>query len=279
MNVGELAAQAIGAVAAHLGAIASGVVGRVEGFATDQLFRLVADRLRSTELGAAALRGLEEQPYSVTRQQMATAALTEAATADEEYAVWLHNAVVSQGQANIHAGGNMTLTRGEIAGSIDKSRRGVRLGLGGLVLAGVLLLGGVTAGVVIWNDDPPADPTTIGLGRDKAGVREALKGFLDAIAARDSARVCAFIASEDVEAMMRRGGCVTVLQAVLFNRVPEDVTSRMADVHVASGRLLLSPTDSFGIAEVEMSEDVVGLDRSSVELSFENGRWMVEWYR
>jgi hypothetical protein len=172
MDIGELSARAIDLVVAHLGAVASNVVGRAEDLAAEQLFRLVSDRLRATEMGSAALRGLEERPSSSTRQQIAAAALTEAATDDEEFAVQLRNATLSiaqgqavdamiRNQANVSVGGNMSLSRSDIAGSIDKSRRSLRIGLGGYLLAGAVLLGGITTGVVIGTDgDDPPDPTT-----------------------------------------------------------------------------------------------------------------------
>lgn len=92
-DVSELAAQAIGVVATHLGDVASGVAQRVKDGAADQLFRLVSDRLRSNEIGAAVLRHLEERPGAAGRQQMAASALAEEAAADEKFAVQLRSAV------------------------------------------------------------------------------------------------------------------------------------------------------------------------------------------
>lgn len=160
MDISAIAAAAAAAMGTYLIDIGSGVAGKFKDTAVERLYTLAAERLRISRTGQAALEDLRESPADPARATVVSSVLARAAAEDPQFADQLGQAVqavtVSQGhsedaavhhQANVHTGGRLSMLGSVIAGGdVDKSRRTMKIGLGGL-LALLLVSTGVVAAV------------------------------------------------------------------------------------------------------------------------------------
>jgi hypothetical protein len=277
VDVPALAAQAVALVANHLQALASGLVASAEASAVGRLYDLMRAGLRRTDLGAAVLGGLEEQPGAPGRRDMTASALAETVLADEEFAARLRQAVhevsLSQGaadlaaisgQVNIGAGGDLTMARTNVAGGdIDASRR-YHIGTGGIVLliaVAVALVAGTTTAVVVGMDDGDRDPAAMGRAPGEAGVREAAEGYLEVLAAPDPVRYCGFLSADEVRYAVQFGGCERAAQDFVFSRLD---------------RMEMARVDRVTIDEEDACADVsYGAEKMLLYLEREEGRWVI----
>ncbi|WP_328608953.1 hypothetical protein OG943_07480 [Amycolatopsis sp. NBC_00345] len=282
MDVVILAGQAIEVAADQMAGAAAGAASGPDDEAVAGLRRVVTQRLRQTGLGAAVLTGLEEQPRDPGRRGMAASALAESAASDEAFRAELYWAVhavfgargpagqaATGQQANVSAGGNLAMSRSDIAaGNIDKSRR-TRISTGGWIVAGLLAIGAGTTGVVVAASGP-TDPAKIGTERNEDGVRAAVTAYMEAFSAKDGPRTCAFVrqSKRDVSYV---DGCAEYLASHVFATISADRLELVKKISI--GKVEISPnSDSAEVYFMVGSES--GGDPLWVE--YESGRWFVD---
>ncbi|MEV7044006.1 hypothetical protein [Amycolatopsis sp. NPDC051061] len=195
MDAGELAGKAVDAVARRL---ATGA-GRAGDVAVDQLYRVVANRLRRTPWGARVLAGLEQRPQDPERRQHAREAVAAEMRRDPGFESALGTAArqagifVVQGpgarysQRTTHVDNSRrTDNSGDVSGSTfgDNARVNVKkfhignlhFGLGGLVSGiGVLVvaLGGGTTAIVASQEETVSVDQVVGTWRKAGGAAGA----------------------------------------------------------------------------------------------------------
>lgn len=240
-----------------------------------RLWLLVAQRLGATELGATLLGRLQEQPDDQGRRDMASSALAQSAAADPAFQAALHQAVhgtpvaqtANSHQANVNVGGN--ISGSEIAGSIDKStHRSTRIGTGGWIVAGLvaLTIGGTT---VVAATSGQSDPSEIGTERTEEGVREAALGYLEAFAAKDGPRTCAFL-TKDSRTVSFSENCADYLNSHVFSAASADWLNELKTIEVDEVEFFKNPNR----ADAHLA--VGSRKGSKLRLEYESGRWLID---
>lgn len=148
-DLADLALQAASVVAGYLAGATKDLADKVRAAAVERLFSLIEPKLRGSATGSTALRKLEEAPADPTRQEIVAALVHDVASVDNAFAQQL---VVAVQAATAGAGGftaqraghhvqvSQTRMRNSIVttGAVDNSKHTIRIGTGGLVLAGIL---------------------------------------------------------------------------------------------------------------------------------------------
>lgn len=197
MDDSALAAEAIGLAASHLTA-----VDRAQHTPTGRLYELIRDTLGETQAGAAVLSGFEEQPADPDRQSLAASALAEAAAADQRFAVRLREVVR------------------EASGGLRFRLGTAKIALA--VLAVLVVVGGTVAVVLSATGDKERDPQDIGRDAGTGGVNETVRATLNAAAARDAARFCAFLSNQQQNDASSAGGCSRLIEDRVFGKLTDE---------------------------------------------------------
>jgi hypothetical protein len=140
MDALGVAWAAASALSAYLTRIASGGVDRARDDAADRLYQLVSSRLQTSPMGASALERLQQQPGEAASQEAIALALADEVGRDPQFGAALAE-LVGDAPHNVVA---------IESSSVNQPRR-FRLGTGGIVaivIAAILLLGGITAAVI-----------------------------------------------------------------------------------------------------------------------------------
>lgn len=308
MEITALAQQAISVVAEHLAAVAAGVVDAAEQGAATTLYTLLRDRLDQSALGATVLDQLQKQPQDPDRQQVAAAVVAEHASADPQFAEMLRWSIGWQvqqsatGQVGRHSPMNVTANRDVrlrrsyvSAGDIDNSRRSIRIGTGGWILAALLFVGGGTAtGFVISESNEKPDPLSIGIDIGEDGIRDTAEAVRDAYERRDADLLCGI--ARQVEPGLIYGGrgtgtvltpveCSQDLQAT-FDQLDFRFTAESGTLgveRIIRGKQLENPEElGYQLDEDEVAVVMVNRDSEAacrgweLLLTRQDGRWVLE---
>ena len=289
MDLGTLASQAINLVADHMASVAIAAAQGAEIAAIGALASVVSNRLSQSEMGSAVWRALQQDPDDAGNRSVATSALAVSASADAAFQAHLSQAVdtalrtqnvansggFATNQANVLAGGGVTMRHSQIAGgNVDNSRR-TTIGTGGLVAIGavaILALGMGTAGVVVaTRDDGPPTPESVGTSQAEVGIRETVGAFLDAVASEDNERACAFVTPDYTKTVRyimgpKHESCdVEIKQGTLFNQPVSFIKSLDGQNFVVD----------IGTGSSSTSGSVQYSEKISVGVSYSFGRWYI----
>ena len=283
-----MATQAVALVSTYLVGIAVGTTDKLAESAVAGLHQLVVQRLGRTKLGQAVLEGWQEQPSVEQRQAMAASAIAEEAGGDADFARQLAEAVravvVSQGaadraviqnQANVNAGGPVTMKKSVIAGGSVNQSRATKFAFGGVALVIVVVVVLVAILKSGSSDRPGLAPDAqvqdIGADPSKEGALQSARAVLDGVSVGNADLVCAL--SHKVPA-----NCPEK-----FRREHEKLSPQERDAYrnaemqsVEIRRDLLGPEAVVKFSMQEMKRDGAPMVEKRMELFFIGERWQVE---
>lgn len=293
MDFTDLSTQAVTIIATYLGSIGSGLAGRIKDSAVDQLYELVASRLKQSPLGAAAISGLEERPDQASRQAIAASATAEAMADDPQFAKSVGTAVraihISQGgvgrgdigeQVNISAGGSMAIRGSTIANQINKSRT-TKIGFGavGLVVAALVIV--LVTRHTVDAQRPGLDPDaeqlgTIGTDPGEQGARETVRAYLDSWSVGNTRLMCQLIVPDTVTRIQFGTGGMTCAQYMhsIYERASDSVHEKLG----RNNEIVKWHPAQYGADRgfFELSQNQPTKGDKLLSVTYESGRWLVE---